>query len=98
MDLFSYANSPVETEEIGAAAEEHMLAVVDDFTDPGMKVRRGAPAKITSAFDELDPETGFGECAGSAHTSDTTTDDSHSGLFELAQTVQEDTSELATSQ
>ena len=55
-DLIENADAPVEADEIGAAAEEHVLAVVDDFVDAGMQVGARAPAEVAAALDELHPE------------------------------------------
>jgi hypothetical protein len=69
MDALRNADAPVEANQIGATAEENVLAVVDDFVDAWMKVRAGPAAQVTAAFDKLDAQPGFGERARSAHAS-----------------------------
>ena len=38
VDFLFDADAAVEADEVGAAAEEDVLAVVDDFVDAGMQV------------------------------------------------------------
>ena len=45
-DLVRDSEALVELDEIGAAAEQHVLAVVDDFAGAGMLVGRSAAAQI----------------------------------------------------
>ena len=47
-------DAPVEPNEIRAAAEEHMLAVIDDLADARMRIGRSAPAKIAAPLDQFD--------------------------------------------
>ena len=75
MNLRVNADTAVEGEEVGAAAEEDVLAVVDDFVDAGVEIGGGAAAEVAAAFDELDVITGFGEGAGGADASDAGSDD-----------------------
>jgi hypothetical protein len=75
VNLLIYTDSLVEADEVGAAAEEDMLAVIDDFVNAGMKVRRGATAKITAALDELHAITGLRERASGGHACYTAADD-----------------------
>ena len=49
-NLFFHANVPVELQQIGAAAQQHMLAVVDDFAGAGMLVGRRSAAKERARF------------------------------------------------
>ena len=65
----------IEADEVGAAAEQHVLAVVDDFVDAGMQVRRGAATEIAATFDELHAEAGFGQRTSGAHAGDAAADD-----------------------
>ena len=83
------ADAPIEADEIGAAAEEHVLAVVDDFVDAGMQVGGCAAAEIAAAFDELDAVAGFGEGAGGTHTGDAAADDGDGASFVMSRRLQE---------
>ena len=74
------ADAPVEADEIGAAAEEHVLAVVDDLVDAGMQIGAGAAAEVAAPFDEVHAESGFGKSAGRAHAGHAAADDDH-GFF-----------------
>jgi hypothetical protein len=67
VDAARGADAAIETDEIGAAAEEHVLAVVNDFAHAGMKIRTGAPAQVAASLDEPHGESGIGEGAGRAH-------------------------------
>jgi hypothetical protein len=67
VNLLLDSNPPVEADQIGAAAEEHVLAVVDDFIDAGMTVGAGPTAEVAAPLDELDAKTGLGQRTGSAH-------------------------------
>ena len=53
-DAVVHADAPVEIDEIGAAAQQHVLAVVDDLAGPGMLVGRGASAEIGPALKQGD--------------------------------------------
>lgn len=77
------ADALVEADEIGAAAEEDMLAVVDDLIDSGMEVRAGAPAEVASSFDEIHRESAVCKRAGGAEAGYTGTDDGDGFLFGL---------------
>ncbi len=67
-------DAPVEAGEVGAAAEEHVLAVVDDLAQARMEVRRGAPAQVAAPLDELHAQAGFGQRAGRAHAGNAAAD------------------------
>ena len=75
MDAAENADAAVEGDEIGAAAEEDVLAVVDDFVDAGMQVGGGAPAEIAASLDELHPIAGLSEGACGAHAGYAAADD-----------------------
>jgi hypothetical protein len=74
MNLLFDADAAIEREEIGAAAEEDVLAVVDDFVDAGVEVGGGATSEVAAALDELHAIAGFGEGAGGAHACDSAAD------------------------
>src|ERR1700675_341863 len=59
------SGTPIEIKQVGAAAEQYMLAIVDNFAGTRMLIRRGAPAKIGSAFKQGHAITGFGQGASS---------------------------------
>ena len=46
------AQSLVELDQVGAAAEQHVLAVVHDFAGAGMLIRRSASAEIGTALEQ----------------------------------------------
>jgi hypothetical protein len=75
VDLVLDPDATVEGDEVGTATEEHMLTVVDDFVDSGMKVGGGAAAEVAAAFNEMHSIAALGECAGSAHAGDAATYD-----------------------
>jgi hypothetical protein len=45
------ADAAIKALKIGAAAEEYVLAVVDDLIDAGMQIGAGSPAKIAALLD-----------------------------------------------
>src|SRR5258708_22405771 len=54
-----HSRAPVEIEQVGAAAEQHMLAIVDNLAGTGMLIRRGAPTEIRAAVDKTQDATRF---------------------------------------
>src|SRR6185437_659508 len=83
VDFVLDADAAIEADEVGAAAEEDVLAVVDDFVDAGMEVGGGASAEVAAALGELHAIAGFGEGAGSAHAGDAAADDGDGAGFGL---------------
>ena len=83
VNLLFDADPAVETDEVGAAAEEDVLAVVDDFVDAGMQIGRGASAEVAAALDELHAVAGFGESAGCAHAGYAASNDGDDAWSEL---------------
>src|SRR5581483_11854630 len=75
--LILRADTTVQFNEIGAAAKEQVLAVVDDFACSRMLVRRGASANVRLALDQTYFVPGIGECLRCGEPSDTSTDDSN---------------------
>ena len=59
------SGAAIEIEQVGAAAEQHMLAIVDNFAGAGMLIRRGAAAEIRAAFKQSHAKTSFGQGASS---------------------------------
>ena len=60
-------DAPVKTNEIRAAAEEHVLTVVDNLANARMQIRTGTPAQVAAPFDQFDAQPGLGQRAGRAH-------------------------------
>ena len=75
VDFVLHADAVIEADEVCAAAEEDVLAVVDDFVDAGMQIGGGAAAEVATALDELHAIAGFSERAGGAHAGDAAADD-----------------------
>lgn len=73
MNPVSHSDALIEPNQICAAAEENVLAVVDDLIDPRVTVRACATAKVSAALDELDAQTGLSEGASGAHAGHATT-------------------------
>jgi hypothetical protein len=88
VNLLRNADAPVEAQQIGAAAEERVLAIVDDFTHAGMKVRRSPPAKIAALLNQLHAQAGLGQGAGRAHAGHAAADDRNGWLRVLLRRAQ----------
>src|SRR5260370_3587885 len=58
-----HSRAPVEIEQVGAAAEQHMLAIVDNLAGTGMLIRRGAPTEIRAALKKGHAKTRLAEGA-----------------------------------
>ncbi len=69
------ADAAVKVDEIGAAAEEEMLAVVDDFAGARVLVGRCASADVGAALNEAHFVAGVGECLRGGESGDTSPDD-----------------------
>jgi hypothetical protein len=87
VDFLVDADAAAEGNEIGAATEEDVLAVIDDFVDAGMEIGTGTAAEIAAAFNEMHAETGFSEGAGGAHAGDTAANDDCGFFFGLRHRV-----------
>ena len=75
MNAVCNADALIEADKICAAAEEHVLAVVDDLVDAGMQIGAGTAAEIGAALDEMDLETALGKSACSGKAGDAGADD-----------------------
>src|SRR4051794_33736204 len=73
-DLAFDSEAAVEIAEIGAAAEENVLAVVDDLAGAGMFIGGGASAEIGTLFEQRDAESGVGERAASGESGESAAD------------------------
>src|ERR1043165_6897020 len=60
-DLFFDSDPSVELEQVGAAPQQDVLAIVDDFARAGMFVGRGAPAQIGTPLQERYTIAGLGQ-------------------------------------
>ncbi len=80
VNLFVDADALVEADQIGAAAEEDVLAVVDDLVDAGMQVGAGAAAEVASLLDEMYLKSAPCNGAGGGHAGYASADDDH-GFF-----------------
>ncbi len=63
-----HADVPVKLHEVGAAAEQHVLAVVHHLAGARMLVGRCASAEIGAAFKQSHAKTAIGERASSRQT------------------------------
>ncbi len=68
-NLVLYSRAPVEIDQVRAAAQQHMLAVVDHLSGSGMLIRRCAPAKIRPAFEERHAKSRFRQGAARGQAS-----------------------------
>src|SRR5207245_10392855 len=67
----------VKRDQVGAGAEEHMLAVVYDFTCARMLVRRSAPAEVGATLEQNHTEAAVRECARGGQSRQTSSDNCH---------------------
>src|SRR5450755_2282893 len=67
-NLVLNSGAPIEIEKVGATAEQHMLAIIDNFASAGMLIRRGAAAKIRASLKQrhLKPRFRQGASCGKA--------------------------------
>ena len=72
VDAAGRAHPLVESNEVGAAAEENVLAVIDVLVDTWMEVRTGASTEIVAPLDEVDAVACFNQRASGRKTGDTT--------------------------
>jgi hypothetical protein len=88
MNLVRDPNASIEPLEIGAAAEENVLAVVDHFADAWMEIGAGPAAQVTTPLNQLHAQPAFGKGAGSAHSSHASAHHRDGPPRTLLQTVQ----------
>ena len=74
-DLILDTEPPIEVDEIGAAAEKHVLAVVDGLIGAGMFVRRCAATEIRTPLEQRDLHAGVGQCATCREAGETASED-----------------------
>jgi hypothetical protein len=88
VNLVGYADALVETLQVGAAAEQDVLAVVDDFVYAGMQIGGRPAAEIAAALDEVDGKSRFSQGAGRAHACDARADHRHRFLRAFPPVIQ----------
>ena len=76
MNAICDADAPIEANQIRTATEQHVLAVIDNFVDAWVQIRRCAPTEIASTLDELHAVAGLGQRTSRTHPGDAATDDS----------------------
>ena len=76
MNAICDADAPIEANQIRTATEQHVLAVIDNFVDARVQIRRCAPTEITSTLDDLHAVAGLGQRTSRTHPGDAATDDS----------------------
>src|SRR5579864_7868750 len=82
-DFLFDTDALVEPDEVGAAPEKDVLAVVDDFADARMQVRGSAAAEVGAALGELHVVAGLSERASGAHAGYSAADDGDGAECEL---------------
>src|SRR5215813_10743543 len=73
LNLAADAKLLVEVDQVGAAAEQHMLAVVHYFAGTRMFIRRRAPAHIRTALEQRDVKIGTSKRTAGGQPSETCT-------------------------
>ena len=73
-----HAEAVVKVEQVGAAAEQHVLAVIHHLAGAGMHVRRSAAAEIRTALEECNSVSGIGECTARRQARQAAANDAHS--------------------
>ncbi len=79
-DLIGDTDVLVELHEVGADAEEDVLAVIDNFSGAGMLVRRGATAEERPLLEERDPKSRVGQGARGSESGEAASGDGGCGL------------------
>jgi hypothetical protein len=79
-DLVGDSNAVVELHQIGAEAEEDVLAIVHDFAGAGMLPGGGAASEERALLEEGDAETRVGEGAGGGKSGEAASGDGDCGL------------------
>jgi hypothetical protein len=76
MNAICDADAPIKANQIRTATEQHVLAVIDNFVDTRVQVRRCAPTEIAATLDELHAITCLGKRASRTHAGDAAAHDS----------------------
>jgi hypothetical protein len=84
VNLIENADALVEGDEICAAAEEHVLTIVDDFVDAWMQIGTRAAAQVATTLDQMHAQSGCCKSAGRAHAGNAAADDGDGTSFGLA--------------
>src|SRR5271163_3221979 len=69
------SGAPVKIEQVRAATEQHMLAVVDNLSGARVLIGRCAPTEIGAAFKERDAKSGIGQSASGSKTRESASGD-----------------------
>ena len=69
----------VELDQVGAAAQQHVLAVIHDLAGTRMLVGGRPPAQVRTALEERHPESGLGKGAPGSQTSQPASGDGDCG-------------------
>src|SRR4029077_16484842 len=75
-----HSDALIKLDQIGAAAKQHMLAVVDDFARSRMLVRRRSAAEKRTLLEQSDAESTFGQRASGRKARETASGHSDGGL------------------
>src|SRR5262249_13623212 len=75
---FAHAEALIELEQVGATAEQNVLAVIDHFAGSGMLVGRRAAADVGTALEERDLSTSLSQGAAGSQTGQAAADNSDS--------------------
>jgi hypothetical protein len=57
------SGAAIEIDQVGAASEQHVLAIVDNFASSGVLIRRGASSEVRTALKYRHAKPGFSQCA-----------------------------------
>ena len=77
-DLVGGADAAIEVDEVGAAAQQDMLAVIHDFAGAGMLVGGGAASEVRTALEQGDLVSRLGQCASGGEPGQATANHGHS--------------------
>lgn len=75
LNFVIYSKLLIEMDEIGAAAEQDVLAVVHHLAGAGMLIGRGASANVGASLKDCDLKTRIGKRAAGGQSGKTAADD-----------------------
>ena len=73
--MISDSDVLVELDQVGADAEQDVLAIVDDFSGAGMFVGRGTAAEEGALLEDRHPKPGVGQGARGSESGETASGD-----------------------
>ena len=82
-DLIADAKPLIKLNQISAASQQKMLAVIQDFTGPRMFIGRRSPSDVRALFEDCDLESGISQRAARSQASQATADDRNRFVFSL---------------